>query len=597
MKNKLLLTYLSGYLIPPIVWNIFISYGSIITGEQYIAVLTNPAQLIYVAIFMALAFFILRWKLGSAKRSSSLPSFYMLSLFLFSIIGSNTGMLGMQDFTQFQRMFSNLLTIPVVFLFTVPHNIITTTLLEKYIHAMGWNQQMKLISLRWKLGIGTIFTFFGAVFFLFMFNLAVGNSFHGDVKLNVLITKNFTVLLVSLVIAALNFTLLIRQILIPVQKASLVLRDLSEGEGNLATRLNVSSHDEIGEVAFYLNLTLDKLRKLIISIQTQAQSLLVIGEELTTDMRGTAETVRSMDVNVKDVQGHTENQSSSVDATNVSVARISDTISKLDALIDEQSAGVTQSSAAVEQMIANIASVTGTLAQNAENVKELSAASDAGHLSLEEVSNRIREVAKESESLLEISGVIEQIASQTDLLSMNAAIEAAHAGESGRGFAVVADEIRKLAESSGAQSKTISGALKKIQEAMRLISDSTDMVLQQFDSINAKIKTVTEREELIRAAMAEQTHGSKEILQAIERLNTTTSLVKDGSSEMLEGSDGVKQESKTLGSISSQVTNSMLEMASGLSQIHAAIERVEEISQTNKTSIDTLKAELDRFKV
>jgi len=115
----------------------------------------------------------------------------------------------------------------------------------------------------------------------------------------------------------------------------------------------------------------------------------------------------------------------------------------------------------------------------------LQSSSEEGGHGLKEVSVDIQEIAKESDGLMEINAVMENIASQTNLLSMNAAIEAAHAGEAGKGFAVVADEIRKLAESSSDQSKTIGTVLKKIAESIKNITGSTDNVLKKFEAIDA----------------------------------------------------------------------------------------------------------------
>ena len=150
------------------------------------------------------------------------------------------------------------------------------------------------------------------------------------------------------------------------------------------------------------------------------------------------------------------------------------------------------------------------------------------------VATDIREIARESESLLEINSVMQNIASQTNLLSMNAAIEAAHAGESGRGFAVVADEIRKLAESSSQQSKTISGVLKKIKSSIDKITRSTDNVMSKFGAIEGGVRVVAEQENGILNAMTEQGAGSAQIMQAIAQLNDITGQVKDDARQMVE---------------------------------------------------------------
>jgi methyl-accepting chemotaxis protein len=248
-------------------------------------------------------------------------------------------------------------------------------------------------------------------------------------------------------------------------------------------------------------------------------------------------------------------------------------------------------------MLANIESVTRTLVQNVKNVGELTEASDVGRTGLEDVATDIQEIANESEGLLEINAVMENIASQTNLLSMNAAIEAAHAGEAGKGFAVVADEIRKLAESSSEQSKTISGVLKKISSSIGKITQSTSNVLEKFEAIDGGVKTVAQQEENIRNAMEEQGQGSKQILDAIGKVSEATQQVKGGSSEMLEGSTEVIRESKNLEMATQEITGGMNEMAAGADQINVAINRVNEISGKNKENIDLLMKEVLRFKV
>jgi methyl-accepting chemotaxis protein len=258
---------------------------------------------------------------------------------------------------------------------------------------------------------------------------------------------------------------------------------------------------------------------------------------------------------------------------------------------------VSQSSSAIEEMLANIQSVTTTLEKNSENVRELMKSSEDGKVGLQEVAADIQEIARESEGLLEINSVMENIASQTNLLSMNAAIEAAHAGEAGKGFAVVADEIRKLAESSGEQSKTISSVLKKMKSSVDKITVSTNNVLDRFESIDSGVKTVAEQEDNILRAMEEQNEGSKQVLQAISNVNDITQNVKSGSIEMLEGSEEVIREGKNLENVTQEITNGMNEMASGAEQINIAVNAVNDLSTKNKDSIDILMKEVSRFKV
>jgi methyl-accepting chemotaxis protein len=405
------------------------------------------------------------------------------------------------------------------------------------------------------------------------------------------------VLAVTVIIMGIFALLLSGRITKPIVNVAMTLKDISEGEGDLIKTVDVRSRDEIGDLARYFNATLEKIRNLVIAIKNQSVVLFDIGTELSTNMTETAAAINEITANIRSIKDRVLNQSASVTETNATMDQITVNIDKLTSHVTYQGESVAQSSAAIEEMLANIQSVTQTLIKNGDNVKDLSDASELGRAGLQEVAEDIQEIARESEGLLEINAVMENIASQTNLLSMNAAIEAAHAGEAGKGFAVVADEIRKLAESAGEQSKTIGTVLKKIKESIDKITLSTNNVLDKFEAIDNGVKTVSEQEGNIRSAMEEQSVGSKQILEAIGQLNEATGLVKGSSVEMLEGSRQVIEESKNLELVTHEISNGMNEMATGAEQINVAVIQVNTISGKNKESIDALVQEVSKFKV
>ncbi|MDR2972223.1 MAG: methyl-accepting chemotaxis protein [Bacteroidales bacterium] len=404
---------------------------------------------------------------------------------------------------------------------------------------------------------------------------------------------SITALLIAVVIVFIVLSFVTR----PIVKVAETLKDISEGEGDLTRTIAVTAKDETGDLAHYFNDTIEKIRHLIISIKDQAGKLSDTGNDLASNMAQTAAAVNQITANVQSIKGRVMNQSASVTETNATMEQITLNIDKLNDHVEDQSSNITQASSAIEEMVANIQSVNQTLIKNADNVNSLTEASDVGRAGLQDVATDIQEIARESEGLLEINSLMKNIASQTNLLSMNAAIEAAHAGEAGKGFAVVADEIRKLAESSSEQSKTIGFVLKKMKDLIDKITDSTGNVLTKFEAIDSSIKIVVEQEENIRNAMEEQSTGSKQLLQGVTNVNDITRHVKTGSLEMLEGSREVIQESKNLEMVTQEITGSMNEMASGADQINVAVNRVNEITTQNRENIDILVREVSKFKV
>ena len=412
-------------------------------------------------------------------------------------------------------------------------------------------------------------------------------------KMITTISVNFIVIILIIVLAV----FIIRVITKPVNNIAESLRDIAEGDGDLTKSIILQGNDELAQLALNFNKFTFSLSVMLRDIRKEIETLHLHSRRLSESMEQTGSAEHEIATTIESVRGLIGRQSSLILGSSDAVRKFIDDLQNLRNMIGKQASDVSESSASIEEMIASINSVSKNVDFTGEIVSELVISAEDGKQKISDVAENIRIISSQSEKLQEANMLIANIATQTNLLAMNAAIEAAHAGNYGKGFAVVADEIRKLAENSAEQSHKISANLASINDIIGKTVISSNIAESSFLNMHKQVVKVSNLQDEVKHSMREQNEGTAGIVEALASINEITVSVNNFSDRMGKESNAIYKEMQQTRQMTEEVTSAMNEMHTGAREINNAVQGVLALTNENRESIEMLNSKVVKFKL
>jgi methyl-accepting chemotaxis protein len=413
-----------------------------------------------------------------------------------------------------------------------------------------------------------------------------------DFTLNLIIATLFAAITISIAIAI----ILSRQIIRSLDNLHARVRDISQGSGDLSMLIEVNSSDEIGGLGHTLNEFITRMEGIVSGVKRVTGQSKDISGSLSRIAVDTSADTEQMSASLHSSRQNIEKLNHEIQSSAQQIKEIASHIGDMTNSIENQSSAVAQSSSAIEEIVTSIRTITTMMEAKKELSERLTQIAMEGLSRMEESTQAIAKVTHTADEAMTQIKVINGINANLNLLAMNAAIEAAHAGSAGSGFAVVAGEVRRLAEETGRNSKSISGSLASTVSDMQTASRVNQVAKDSFKALMSGITDIVGAMEETRAGMNELSVGSTEIVRAVSSLMNITSDIRERSSVINDNASSIEATMGRVAGLSTVASGGMGEVAGAVLHVSESMARLADVSHSNEENVERIDQEMRQFR-
>jgi len=418
----------------------------------------------------------------------------------------------------------------------------------------------------------------------------------GEITRNVQKTSIYGGLLIAIILVVCEIVIL-KIIINKFDAIRSNIDNLNSGDKDLTKRLKINRNNEISLVKKSVNEFIDNIHQTVKQIGIANKNLTICFNDVKQSLDDTKSHIEDISDEISSAKENLIAEDKCVQDTSAFITQISDNIMNLNNMIISQASSITEASASIEEMTGNINSVSLSISKMSEEFEALNAATVDGIEKNRTVNELLQIVLAQSKSLQDTNIIISEISSQTNLLSMNAMIESAHAGDAGKGFAVVAEEIRKLADTSANQSKSIGINLKEISGNIAKVVESANASKASFEIVSEKTRNTSELVSSIKQAVDEQNIGSKQILDSLISMTKNSTDVQNSSREIESGTNEILQAISRLKASSESMSNSFNTIVTTTKATKDTTYNLDKLAEEMNEAVHNISDKIDEFKV